>query len=407
MPDTEALKRKYAEIAQLKRQIDAKIGIVRAFATLHVRPGLAPSKIISKIALSKNRLQVEYIVDEKRKTLMTPRAMKKQKELLQQRVDEAARLRAQAKLQKDAQRWLEQLSRNGTKTDSCDRVSIEGESFAVTGRGDTLVPLSGPKPEIDAAVQWAGWTYTVAASGVLKRVVSESKSHSFPVQREQCRYFSRNGMLNICSRENLLTSGVCAKGSRCPFVHDMSRIKLCRHYLAGKCLGSCIMCHQANEFNTPLCQYFLEGKCLNAACRYLHRPPPQARLQGVSVWTCRPFAVGGWCDRGDLCPFLHLYKCPDFEESAVCPRGKKCTLMHPVTRRIQEMMATPSEVNGVLVADQEPGTTVVSSYTVDPSVLFVLPGTYDYYIDERSDNRYTIELDLSDDDIDEPSPHPA
>lgn len=193
--------------------------------------------------------------------------------------------------------------------------------------------------------------------------------------------------------------GICQKGSTCKYNHDKLRIRFCRLYLANKCFNrNCLLSHECSEYNTPLCKYYLENKCNNSQCYYLHHKPPGYDLPNHEIWVCRPFAIGGCCERGKKCPFLHFMNCPDFEEDGVCLRGNSCQLAHPITKRTQDLMVTPSnkyefkpEVDEVLVeSDNEdeskpPKKVVINSYTVDPELLFVtsnMDGKYDIYIDK-------------------------
>lgn len=184
----------------------------------------------------------------------------------------------------------------------------------------------------------------------------------------------------------------------------MNRVVLCRHYVAGNCsTQECIFNHERTEYNTPICRFFLGGHCLNQNCRYIHRIPPHAQDPHYSVWTCRPFSVGGYCARGNLCPFLHLYNCPDYEEVGQCPRGKACTLTHTITKRLQELMLNRSDTSGVVVAGDSDTRKLINSYTVDPAALFVRPLTSSFVVDEPDqplgeDENLVIHLESSDDD---------
>lgn len=192
----------------------------------------------------------------------------------------------------------------------------------------------------------------------------------------------------------------------CTYIHDMNRVALCRQYVSGKCEKECIFSHERNEFNTPICWFHLEGNCQNKSCRYLHHIPPYGQNKEYSVWTCRPFSVGGWCSRGKSCPFLHLYNCPDFEEVGQCPRGKACTLTHTITKRLQELMATPQDTSGVVVARDSDSKKLINSYTVEPALLFVRPKSSSFYADlgvvekpdEDENSQLVIQLASSDDE---------
>lgn len=120
----------------------------------------------------------------------------------------------------------------------------------------------------------------------------------------------------------------------------------------------------------------------------MHWKPEHYGDPDYEVWTCRQFAIGGYCDRGKKCPMLHVLNCPDYEEEGSCPRGRSCTLAHPVTQRTQRLMETPSnkyerEIDEVVVDNDHPEKTIISSYTIDPKLLLtVIPrGKYDIYLD--------------------------
>lgn len=350
-----------------------------------------------KQAYSNNTPQPEFILDDQRKVLMTPKAYKAKMKRMRKAQEDTAALKEQKLLRLKAQQKAQRLSKNKTKYDNCDRVLINDVVYAVTDNGITLAPLLDPDCEKSEYLVWNNWRYSRNRYGILKRNV-RTKS------RPQCRYFSR--------------TGICQKGIHCRYVHDMNRVMLCRQFVVGKCDHECIYSHERTEFNTPICRFHLEGKCLNSQCRYIHRIPRHAQDKTCSVWTCRPFAVGGWCLRGSMCPFLHLYNCPDFEEVGVCPRGKNCPLAHIITKRIQELMATPQDTGGVVVARDTDKRKLINSYSVEPSLLFVKPETSSFYIDqgedEADDSQLVIHLGTSegeeeeeeeeeDEEVEEPS----
>ncbi|CAH2351813.1 hypothetical protein CLIB1423_04S06546 [[Candida] railenensis] len=171
-----------------------------------------------------------------------------------------------------------------------------------------------------------------------------------------------------------------------------------------------MLSHKRTQFNTPICRYFLENKCSNSQCMFSHNKPDKFDDPEVEIWVCRPFSISGVCSRGSRCPFLHLYICPDFQEEGTCPRGKSCSLSHLITQTTQRMILTKKAENedeeDVLVEseDEEQGRNqgegegrrkiaknrspvkkIISSYTVDPHVLFDkgMNEKYSYYIDSN------------------------
>lgn len=150
----------------------------------------------------------------------------------------------------------------------------------------------------------------------------------------------------------------------------------------------------------PYCRYFLGSGCSNTNCKFLHHKPLHYDEANYEIWTCRPFAISGYCSRGTRCLFLHQFCCPDFEEDGFCARGTACTLTHQITKRTQELMAAQSNKYlrpDVILNDKLnkiSSRTIVSSYTVDPSDLFTSCqfGRYDVYIDMDSNREPSMKF---------------
>lgn len=400
-PDADARRYKdvHGEITRLRREIELKRRSLLRLNHTAAQPTYQPKT--ERVRWSQSRLVIslanlfeksdstdesvtnDYIIDHENRTLMTPRAMKRHQAKVQQMRAENARKRAILRAEWDAQEWTEFKNWNLAETEACDRVLIDGNAYGVKHDGTRLLPIDGLKRKEGEIVFWNGWTFLASKSGLLWRTTQTPP-------KIYCRYFTR--------------SGRCSHGNGCKFVHDMSRLALCRHFLAGRCAGECLFSHEASEFNTPVCRYHLQDRCLSKECKFLHKLPPKARQRDVEIMTCRPFALNGWCDRGQLCPFTHLYNCPDYEEAGSCPRGTGCTLTHSVTKRVQQMIAEPTEENNVVIprdaTDLMEETTVVSSYTVDPKILFVRLGQVKFLID-RPDGEMIIDLSLSEGEEDE------
>lgn len=219
-------------------------------------------------------------------------------------------------------------------TDSKDRVMVDGGMYAVCEQGYRLQLLKG-NTRLPTHLQWNNAGYYKKANGDLLKMGAKSPGPDL------CRFFTRLGM--------------CSRGARCRFRHDLSKIALCREDISGGCRkNECTMSHEWNQFNAPLCRFFLEDRCNNLGCLFMHLIPLHATDPGTEVAICRPFALDGYCLRGANCPFLHLFNCPDYEETASCPRKEKCKLSHKLTRWMEQGVHT-----------------VITSNTVSPSELFV------------------------------------
>lgn len=104
-------------------------------------------------------------------------AIQREKEELQKKI---ARQKRRELMQK-------QISKLRTKTDSCDRVKIDGQIFAVCKRGSKLIPLATAPDDAPSTTEWHNRTFTRSSNGTL-RTKSRIRKTS-----EQCRYFSRTG----------------------------------------------------------------------------------------------------------------------------------------------------------------------------------------------------------------------
>lgn len=156
---------------------------------------------------------------------------------------------------------------------------------------------------------------------------------------EPCRIFSTTGtfllpaylpehlhrMVMVGPRNHTDTFlGICPKGPRCRYIHDPTKVAVCKEFLLkGTCTAgdSCDVSHDLTPERTPACMHFSRGNCSNANCRYSHvRVSPSALV-------CRPFATYGYCEKGAACTERHVHECPDFSNTGTCDT-KGCKLPH-------------------------------------------------------------------------------
>ncbi|RLV95269.1 hypothetical protein JA1_001297 [Spathaspora sp. JA1] len=287
-------------------------------------------------------------------------------------------IKEKKKQQKGIERIQNRIKKFKVQYGSSDRIRINGEKFAVIKNGRVLAPLTFPQMDNPKQIEWDFEHYTRNGTGAFKKKTNK-KSKQY----------------DSCFRIFQIIIGFCQKGSSCKYVHDRNKIRICSLFLSGKCTDRhCLLSHTPNDNSTAMCRYFLENKCNNPNCKYRHMKPLHYDEENYEIWTCRPFALGGWCARGKNCPFLHLHNCPDFEEDGYCTKGKDCHLNHQITLRTQEQMSTRSNKyirEEVVVVDknkeqEKPSKIIVSSYTVDPEELFMddRTGNYQYYIDNSA-----------------------
>lgn len=135
------------------------------------------------------------------------------------------------------------------------------------------------------------------------------------------------------------TTGICAEGLKCRYMHDAAKVAICKEYLLkGGCPSgdACDLSHDASPERTPACLHFAKGHCANADCRYSHmRVSPGALV-------CRAFALYGYCERGSACEERHIHECPDFSNTGAC-RNKKCKLPHRLKANVMRKNAALAE----------------------------------------------------------------
>ncbi|POS84332.1 hypothetical protein EPUL_002414, partial [Erysiphe pulchra] len=209
----------------------------------------------------------------------------------------------------------------GTSTHPISRtdrfeINVQGIRFLVANNGSKLIrvpgdintPKSTPKVAAVGPVKFyrskngnmyrAGIVKAHRATGIIKKV------------NEPCKIFS--------------TTGSCHKGPMCRYIHDPSKVAVCKEYLQkGSCSNgdSCDLSHELTPERTPSCLHFARGNCSNASCRYIHvRVSPSALV-------CRSFGTYGYCQKGTDCMERHVNECPEFSNTGKC-NTRGCKLPH-------------------------------------------------------------------------------
>jgi len=120
--------------------------------------------------------------------------------------------------------------------------------------------------------------------------------------------------------------GSCFKGPKCRYIHDPSKVAVCKEFLLkGSCPNGddCDLSHDLTPERTPTCLHFTKGNCSNPGCRYTHvRVSPNAPV-------CRSFGIYGYCEKGADCQERHVHECPDFSNTGIC-KTKGCKLPHRI-----------------------------------------------------------------------------
>lgn len=101
-------------------------------------------------------------------SLVNSEVYEKDKIKIIQRSENAKQMQDQIKQKKKANAIRTRVFKNQSKTDSYDRVKVDGDTFAVTNKGDDLVLLTIPTGEKPKTIVWNNKTYTRKINGDLK-----------------------------------------------------------------------------------------------------------------------------------------------------------------------------------------------------------------------------------------------
>ncbi|KAK6226924.1 hypothetical protein QIS74_00479 [Colletotrichum tabaci] len=204
---------------------------------------------------------------------------------------------------------------NPTTATGNHEVEIQGIRFRVAHSGSKLIKVSGDLHPVSA-------TPKVAFVGGVKFHRSKTGNLYRAGVLEAQRQTSVKKLDVPCSMFSL--TGSCAKGPACRYMHDASRVAVCRELLhKGNCANgeSCDLSHDLTPQRTPTCVHFIKGNCANPNCPYAHSSVSPGAL------VCRSFGMYGYCDKGDKCEERHVFECPDFSNTGKC-RRKGCKLLH-------------------------------------------------------------------------------
>ena len=155
----------------------------------------------------------------------------------------------------------------------------------------------------------------------------------------------RGGYLGLQLTQRIL--GSCSKGPRCRYIHDPTKVAVCKEFLQkGSCPSgdSCDLSHELTPQRTPACLHFAKGNCSNPNCHYAHvRVSPSAPV-------CRSFGIYGYCEKGADCEERHVHECPDFSNTGKCT-AKGCKLPH--RHKASVMRVNVEEENSDISSDED------------------------------------------------------
>jgi len=169
--------------------------------------------------------------------------------------------------------------------------------------------------------------YKIRRIGVVKKINEPCKMFSTTgnpfLSKSDIEITRRRGSFGFQLTQTFIL-GSCSKGPRCRYIHDPTKVAVCKEFLLrSSCPSgdSCDLSHDLTPERTPFCLHFAKGNCSNLSCHYAHvRVSPGALV-------CKPFATYGYCEKGSSCEQRHVHECPDFSNTGKCTT-KGCKLPH-------------------------------------------------------------------------------
>lgn len=257
-------------------------------------------------------------------------------------------------------------------------VNVQGIRFLVSRNGSKLTKVSDQTNSAKSAPR-------VASIGPVKFYRSRNgnmyRAGLIKAHREMATVKKVDEPCNIFS-----TTGSCHKGPQCRYIHNPSKVAVCKEYLQkGSCLNgdSCDLSHELTPERTPSCVHFGRGNCSKPNCPYTH-----VRVSS-SALVCRRFATYGYCEKGTACMERHVVECPDFSNTGKCTR-RGCKLPHREKASLMRNKALDSNSTNLKEGssdissdDEEIGSDDVDSDELD-----------EFFDDEASDTDIPLQQDF-------------
>jgi len=173
----------------------------------------------------------------------------------------------------------------------------------------------------DSNVSINGLMYVKTKRSLL---LKKNNNKTLRVKRRRLDVKTKERSKELCLFYNKF--GKCNHQDTCKFIHDLSKVSVCRRFLAGKCVEtSCLLQHKVITGQMPACDYFQRGLCTRESCPYSHvHVNPNAKL-------CEAY-LKGYCPEGDKCKLKHSSECQEFRKTGVCST-KDCKLQHKKTKK--------------------------------------------------------------------------
>ncbi|KAH7397921.1 hypothetical protein BKA64DRAFT_673125 [Cadophora sp. MPI-SDFR-AT-0126] len=245
------------------------------------------------------------------------------------------------------------------KAEKTREVTVGGGVFRVSETGGKLEKISGATPKMGIV---SGIKFYRSKNGNMYRDTSIKIQGKAKKTTKPCKAFNLTGSCSIPD---------------CPFVHDPSKVAVCRDFLQkGSCPSGdfCDLSHELTPERTPICLHFARGNCSNDNCRYTHvKVSPSALV-------CRSFGIYGYCEKGASCTDRHVNECPDFSNTGTCTT-EGCKLLHRHKASVMRNNTDPAKQSENMIQDVSSDEEGIGS-DVDSDGLEEFLGDEDGEIDE-------------------------
>ncbi|KAH8203592.1 hypothetical protein TruAng_002225 [Truncatella angustata] len=247
-------------------------------------------------------------------------------------MEETQRLKHLKKEQMEKNRFLHYVRQNASSIPSAVaapnaaaskyEITVEGIRFQITKQGSKLVRAPDNPSSATPRLATIGGVrfYRTKNGNLVRHGIAKAQRMAGGIKKVNvpCKTFSWTDRQSAT-----FWRGSCLKGPNCRFIHDPSKVAICRDWLfKSDCPNgdACDLSHETTEERTPLCVHFANGKL------------------------CRDFGLSGYCERGAKCPDRHVFECPDFSNSGAC-KNKGCKLLHRERASVLRHRATTAGDN--------------------------------------------------------------
>eukprot|EP00474_Spongospora_subterranea_P002364 CRZ02822.1 hypothetical protein [Spongospora subterranea] len=193
-------------------------------------------------------------------------------------------------------------------------LNVNGVLFRLSPCGRSLIrsssnanPINSVKSFIPSRVHLNGFDFIKSSSGSLVRSSLQSSRQAASSKLRRSLDIVRHKKLDKRKRQLCMffcRFGFCKLAKECPFLHDTTKVAVCRTFVSdGVCSSpeTCLLSHTVDRNKMPVCTHYLKGTCTKGdSCAYRH-----VKVNATAA-ICQDF-LKGYCSKGDQCRLKHTY----------------------------------------------------------------------------------------------------